>query len=100
VNGEPRRAGVNQAEVIVAPVADPFDLVPQVVLADRRDDVVERQEHALLRERGAGDRLAVRELGRRAGGERGHDLALEIGPGERLGLDLDSRVFGLEAPRG
>jgi hypothetical protein len=41
----------------------------------------------------------MRELGRAARGEPGHDLALEVVPGEAFGLDLDARVLRLEAAR-
>src|SRR5262245_15171502 len=41
----------------------------------------------------------MRQLRRAARSEAGHDLALEIGPGEAFGLDLDARVFRLEAAR-
>ena len=73
--------GMDQAVVIVAAAADPLDLVPEIVLADALDDVIEWQQHALLLQRGAGDRLAMRQLGGRTGGERGHDLAFEVAPG-------------------
>ena len=52
-----------------------------LALADRLDDLVERQQQLLIAERRAGDRLAVRQFGRTAGGERRHDLAFEVVPG-------------------
>ena len=88
---------MHQAELLAADIADALDLLPDIILADRFDDLVERVEQAFRLQRRAGDRLAVRQFRRRSGGERRHDLAFQVGPGEPLGVDLDARVLGLEA---
>ena len=82
----------------VADAADALHLVPDVLLTERLDHLVERQQQAFGLQRGAGDRLAVRELRRRARGERLHDLGLEVSPRQRLDLDLHTGILRLEAP--
>jgi len=39
----------------------------------------------------------VRQLRRRSGGQRSHDLAFQVGPGESFGFNPDAGILGLEA---
>src|SRR6266540_875213 len=87
---------VHEAELLAADIADALDLLPDVVLADRFDDLVERAEQTFRLQGRAGDRLAVRQFRRRSGGKRCHDLAFEFGPGQALGFNLDAGILRLE----
>src|SRR5438046_10617236 len=58
------------------------DALP-ICFAERLHHFVERQQQPFRLQRSAGDRLAARALGRRAGGARGHDLARQFPPGGR-----------------
>jgi hypothetical protein len=84
---------MHEAILLAPDIADALDLLPDVVLADRIDHFVERQQQALRLQRRTRDRLAVRKLRWAARREPGHDLAFEVGPGESLGLDLDAGFF-------
>ncbi len=87
---------MHEAELLAADIADALDLLPDVVLADRFHDLVERVEQAFRLQGRAGDRLAVRQLRRRSSGERCHDLAFQIGPRQSLGFNLDAGILRLE----
>ena len=97
VNEQSCASSVHQPVVVAVRATDLLYLVPEVVLADGLDDVVERQQQSLLPQCRARDRLAVRKLRRCAGSEGCLDLAFEIVPGERCGLDLDTGMGLLEA---
>src|SRR5512132_4413968 len=87
---------MHEPELLAPDVADALDLLPDVVLADRFHYLVERAEQAFRLQGRARDRLAVRQFRRRSGGERCHDLAFEVRPGQSLGLYLDAGILRLE----
>ena len=85
--------------MLAADVAHSLDLLPDIVLADRFHDFIERVEQILRLQGRAGDRLAVRQFRGRSSGERCHDLAFQIGPGQPLGFNLDAWILRLETAR-
>jgi hypothetical protein len=87
---------MHEAELLAIDIADALDLLPDIVLADRFHDLVERVEQTFRLQRRAGDRLAVRQFRRRPGGKRGHDLAFQISPGEPLSFNFDARILRLK----
>src|SRR5262249_19067188 len=59
VNQQRRSGGMHEAELLATDIAHALNLLPDIVLADRFHDFIERVEQPLRLQGGAGDRLAV-----------------------------------------
>ncbi len=96
IDDQIRADRVRQSPIMSTVIVELADDGVDVLLPDRLDHLVDRDEQPLRRERALDVGLAVGDVRRGAGGECRLHLGVEITPGDRLLLDPDARVGLLE----